>query len=254
MWPDGGTPAALGASAVGAHAAAGGCGGAPDGPRAGAGSTAGSAQGKPTSNPSNSSAANSGGGGGGGGDGLQGTVWVTTVDLWPHTGRKHQLRRHMALLGHPLLGDTRYSFGYWLQRLASGQALPEADHVKLPAAAGVGPEAAAPCGGGEPEPATSLASAAATQAAAPAAAPVPDVAGEGAGSAAAGSDARLPLPAIAAALSARLGLQLCLWALELRLPAHPATGEPLHFCLPEPAVYGEIRCALSSSAQPSVTL
>ena len=35
-------------------------------------------------------------------------VWVTTVDLWPHTGRKHQLRRHLALVGHPLVGDPRY--------------------------------------------------------------------------------------------------------------------------------------------------
>ncbi|KAK9824405.1 hypothetical protein WJX72_010054 [[Myrmecia] bisecta] len=31
--------------------------------------------------------------------------WLTTVNLWPHTGRTHQLRKHMALLGHPLVGD-----------------------------------------------------------------------------------------------------------------------------------------------------
>jgi hypothetical protein len=35
---------------------------------------------------------------------------VTTVDLWPHTGRLHQLRRHMALIGHPILGDVKYWF------------------------------------------------------------------------------------------------------------------------------------------------
>jgi len=34
--------------------------------------------------------------------------FVTTVDLWPVTGRKHQLRRHLASLGHPILGDDRY--------------------------------------------------------------------------------------------------------------------------------------------------
>ncbi|MFT4977467.1 MAG: 23S rRNA pseudouridine1911/1915/1917 synthase [Myxococcota bacterium] len=34
--------------------------------------------------------------------------WVSTVDLWPETGRTHQLRRHMADLGHPILGDDRY--------------------------------------------------------------------------------------------------------------------------------------------------
>ena len=30
---------------------------------------------------------------------------LTLVRLWPLTGRKHQLRRHMAALGHPILGD-----------------------------------------------------------------------------------------------------------------------------------------------------
>jgi len=33
---------------------------------------------------------------------------VTLVDLWPLTGRTHQLRRHAALLGHPIVGDARY--------------------------------------------------------------------------------------------------------------------------------------------------
>ena len=33
---------------------------------------------------------------------------LTTVDLWPVTGRRHQLRRHLAELGHPLLGDDLY--------------------------------------------------------------------------------------------------------------------------------------------------
>ncbi len=38
-------------------------------------------------------------------------------------GRTHQLRRHMALLGHPILGDRRYTGGYcaahgrWATRL-----------------------------------------------------------------------------------------------------------------------------------------
>ena len=34
--------------------------------------------------------------------------WQTTVDLWPLTGRTHQLRVHMAHLGHPILGDGLY--------------------------------------------------------------------------------------------------------------------------------------------------
>lgn len=34
--------------------------------------------------------------------------WMTTVDLYPVTGRKHQLRKHCKLLGHPIWGDKRY--------------------------------------------------------------------------------------------------------------------------------------------------
>eukprot|EP00746_Dinoflagellata_sp_MGD_P151374 gnl/MRDRNA2_/MRDRNA2_83000_c0_seq1.p1 gnl/MRDRNA2_/MRDRNA2_83000_c0~~gnl/MRDRNA2_/MRDRNA2_83000_c0_seq1.p1 ORF type:complete len:217 (+),score=56.03 gnl/MRDRNA2_/MRDRNA2_83000_c0_seq1:58-651(+) len=35
--------------------------------------------------------------------------WVSTIDLWPQDGRRHQLRRHLAeQLGLPILGDTRY--------------------------------------------------------------------------------------------------------------------------------------------------
>ena len=34
--------------------------------------------------------------------------WLTTVDLFPVTGRTHQLRLHAAHLGHPVLGDGRY--------------------------------------------------------------------------------------------------------------------------------------------------
>jgi tRNA pseudouridine32 synthase/23S rRNA pseudouridine746 synthase len=33
---------------------------------------------------------------------------TTRVDLEPVTGRSHQLRVHMASLGHPILGDTLY--------------------------------------------------------------------------------------------------------------------------------------------------
>lgn len=36
------------------------------------------------------------------------TEWQTTVDLWPHTGRTHQLRIHMAQLGCAVVGDRLY--------------------------------------------------------------------------------------------------------------------------------------------------
>ena len=36
------------------------------------------------------------------------TDWVTTLDLWPETGRTHQLRKHCQSLDAPILGDRRY--------------------------------------------------------------------------------------------------------------------------------------------------
>jgi len=35
--------------------------------------------------------------------------FLTLVDLIPHTGRTHQLRKHMAETGHPIAGDRTYS-------------------------------------------------------------------------------------------------------------------------------------------------
>ncbi len=35
----------------------------------------------------------------------------TQVALWPRTGRRHQLRRHMAHLRHPIVGDSRHGDG-----------------------------------------------------------------------------------------------------------------------------------------------
>jgi 23S rRNA pseudouridine1911/1915/1917 synthase len=42
----------------------------------------------------------------------------TYVELAPKTGRTHQLRVHMAFLGHPILGDSKYGSGKDFTRLA----------------------------------------------------------------------------------------------------------------------------------------
>ncbi|KAK9790323.1 hypothetical protein WJX73_005908 [Symbiochloris irregularis] len=38
--------------------------------------------------------------------------WITTVRIKPITVHQNQLRRHMALIGHPIIGDRRYSYSY----------------------------------------------------------------------------------------------------------------------------------------------
>jgi len=39
------------------------------------------------------------------------SVRYSLVELQPHTGRKHQLRRHMKHISHHILGDTKYGRG-----------------------------------------------------------------------------------------------------------------------------------------------
>ncbi len=36
------------------------------------------------------------------------TDWMSLVEVYPETGRTHQIRIHMAHIGHPVLGDSRY--------------------------------------------------------------------------------------------------------------------------------------------------
>jgi len=40
------------------------------------------------------------------------------MELSPQTGRTHQLRVHLAYIGHPILGDKKYGKGHLLNRLA----------------------------------------------------------------------------------------------------------------------------------------
>ena len=40
---------------------------------------------------------------------LDSNDYVSLVKLMPKTGRKHQLRLHSAIIGHPILGDSKYN-------------------------------------------------------------------------------------------------------------------------------------------------
>lgn len=48
---------------------------------------------------------------------------LTWLSLWPKTGRTHQLRKHCAYIGHPILGDMQYK----LHRKADCQVTPVQD-------------------------------------------------------------------------------------------------------------------------------
>lgn len=41
--------------------------------------------------------------------------------MWLPAGRRHQLRRHLALIGHPLVNDRQYTYGFASQLLRSGR-------------------------------------------------------------------------------------------------------------------------------------
>lgn len=49
---------------------------------------------------------------------LKRTEDFSLLELMPFTGRTHQLRVHLAFLGHPILGDTKYGKNNDLRRLA----------------------------------------------------------------------------------------------------------------------------------------
>jgi 23S rRNA pseudouridine1911/1915/1917 synthase len=57
----------------------------------------------------------------------------TTVALFPKTGRTHQLRVHMASIGHPILGDTLYGGKVVSEQdlAAAGSAEPLIEHQAL---------------------------------------------------------------------------------------------------------------------------
>jgi tRNA pseudouridine65 synthase len=64
------------------------------------------------------------------------TARYSLVRLQPHTGRTHQLRRHMAGIAHPIIGDTRYGDGAHnaeaLRRVGSRRLLLHAAGLAFP--------------------------------------------------------------------------------------------------------------------------
>jgi 23S rRNA-/tRNA-specific pseudouridylate synthase len=46
--------------------------------------------------------------------------WISTVDCWPVTGRKHQIRKHLLSVGHAILGDRRSVAPYHIFGICPG--------------------------------------------------------------------------------------------------------------------------------------
>jgi hypothetical protein len=178
--------------------------------------------------------------------------WVTTVDLRPHTGRRHQLRRHLALcLGHPILGDSLYS--RWagapavaaaallaaspdelrtLSISAGGRSARAAQEADENTASSSSSSSSSGDGGDGGDSACSCSSS--------------NGVGRDGGSDACGSDAAALQAAAAAVAAGACGVEqlrgwgLALWAVGLEF-RHPASGEWLSFSLPEPPRFAKLR-------------
>lgn len=63
------------------------------------------------------------------------TSRYSLVELRPETGRKHQLRRHLKHLGHPIIGDAKHGRGrhnrYFAERFGQGRLLLAAVGLRL---------------------------------------------------------------------------------------------------------------------------
>ncbi|HUZ11532.1 MAG TPA: RluA family pseudouridine synthase [Caulobacteraceae bacterium] len=58
------------------------------------------------------------------------------VELRPHTGRMHQLRAHMAAIGHPIAGDARYGGALVLAGAPAQRLMLHAAAIEFPHPAG----------------------------------------------------------------------------------------------------------------------
>ena len=63
------------------------------------------------------------------------TSRYSLVELYPHTGRKHQLRRHLKHISHPIIGDAKYGKGkhnaFFREHFHCERLLLAATHLEL---------------------------------------------------------------------------------------------------------------------------
>src|SRR5580698_9272894 len=67
---------------------------------------------------------------------LASTEEAALVELRPHTGRMHQLRAHLASIGRPIAGDTRYGGALLLAGAAVPRLMLHARAIRFPHPAG----------------------------------------------------------------------------------------------------------------------
>jgi len=64
------------------------------------------------------------------------TSRYSLVELHPETGRKHQLRRHMKHISHPIIGDANHGRGrhnrYFAERFGQGRLMLAATEIRFP--------------------------------------------------------------------------------------------------------------------------
>lgn len=64
------------------------------------------------------------------------TSRYSLVELYPETGRKHQLRRHMKHISHPIIGDANHGRGrhnrYFAERFGQGRLMLAATELRFP--------------------------------------------------------------------------------------------------------------------------
>ncbi len=161
-------------------------------------------------------------------------------------GRTHQLRRHAAMIGHPILGDKRYHQGWAAekQRLAQLDALSDGSDANLQ-------EEQQQVGNGIVASVREAASDGSERDLKGEQAAADDMdernAAESAdgqchgGSALADANGN----STAAAGPAADG-HLCLWAVQIQLH-HPVTLEELDVCIPEPDAYAALRAVHTAS-------